>query len=430
MKCQVLQLLLIFSGKLFLLLQHVSGFAQTPQHINISECFLLAQKNAPLAKQQELTRQSGNRAIENINQKWLPEINFNAQATYQSAVTSLPIKLPNVTIEQLSKDQYKGSLEIVQPILDGGVIENNKAIQALSTRMEVEKLAIELYQLKLKVNNQYFTVLLMDENIALVKAAQKDIETNLKKVNAQVRNGTAIETNADLLQVELFKLEQKMTELAAARNNALEQLGLLTHREFDTTTVLDLPKPAAIINDSIYKRPELALLDYSLQNIQLQQKLIDNRANPKLSFFANGGYGKPGFNALANEFDFFYIGGIRLNVPLTGRYTKKKEKAILNLQEQIIQTQKTQFNSNNLQLMTQIKNEITKQQVLINTDDRIIDLRNKIKENAAFRLSNGMITSNDYLTELNAAYQAALNKQIHQMQLLQNQYQYQIITGN
>jgi hypothetical protein len=47
--------------------------------------------------------------IEAINKAKLPTIDLNAQATYQSDVTSLPISLPNVTVNPPNKDQYRAS---------------------------------------------------------------------------------------------------------------------------------------------------------------------------------------------------------------------------------------------------------------------------------------------------------------------------------
>jgi len=56
-------------------------------------------------------------------------------------------------------------------------------------------------------------------------------------------------------------------------------------------------------------------------------------------------------------------------------------------------------------------------------------LRKKIKKNASFKLENGIITSTDYIIELNAENQSMLNQKLHEIQWLQAQYNYQLILG-
>ncbi len=92
--------------------------------------------------------------------------------------------------------------------------------------------------------------------------------------------------------------------------------------------------------------------------------------------------------------------------------------------------QKENFLKNNQQLLIRQKNEIEKYGQLVLTDSAIILLRTRIKENAFVKLSNGIITTNDYIRGLNAENQAMLNKKLHEVALLQAQYNYKIILGN
>ena len=80
-------------------------------------------------------------------------------------------------------------------------------------------------------------------------------------------------------------------------------------------------------------------------------------------------------------------------------------------------------------MLTQQKNEVEKYKQLTATDTEIVTLRAKIKENASVRLANGIITSSDYITELNAENQVMLNQKLHEIQWLQAQYNYQLVIG-
>lgn len=149
----------------FLLLISNYLHAQDKPLLTLDQCYNLTSTNSPLAQQKTLNVTAGNMAEKNQNLKWLPQVDLNAQATYQSAVTSFPVKLPGFNVDELSKDQYKGTLEIIQPVYDGGLIAGQKKLQHISTNIESQKVEVDLYQLKSKVNSYFFTALLMEENI-------------------------------------------------------------------------------------------------------------------------------------------------------------------------------------------------------------------------------------------------------------------------
>ena len=267
----------------------------------------------------------------------------------------------------------------------------------------------------------------MEENIVLMNIVIEDLDNNIKKVSAQVANGIATISNVNVLKAELLKASQKIIEYTAYKKTAIQMLEILTGTAIAANVVL--VKPSVSSGDAVNIRPELKLFDFQKLQFQQQSKLINAKANPKFSLFANGGYGRPGLNQLKNEFQWFYIGGVKLSIPLTGYFTKPKEKKLLKIQEQIVDKQKENFLNNNRQLMVQQKNEVEKYAELVETDEAIVTLRTKIKENASFKLANGIITSSDYIIELNAENQAMLSQKLHELQWLQAQYNYKLILG-
>jgi len=412
-----------------LMIASLRSIAQDGQRVTLEQCYAWASTSSPLAQQKALTITAGNMSEKNQNLKWLPQVDVNAQATYQSAVTSFPVKLPNVTVDELSKDQYKATLEIIQPIYDGGIINGQRKLQDINTSIESQRVEVDLYQLRAKVNNYFFTALLMDENIALMKIVQEDLDNNIKKISEQVANGIATKSNADVLKAERLKADQKIIEFRYVKKSAVEMLGTLTGTAIAENSSFVKPTNTGTETEEIANRPELKLFDLQRSQFQQQSKLINSKVNPKLSLFANGGYGRPGLNQLKNEFQWFYIGGVKLNIPIISHFTQQREKSIIKVQEQIVEKQKENFLNNNRQLLIQQKNEIEKYQQLIYTDKEIVDLRTKVKNTAAFKLENGIVTSSDYVTELNAENQAMLNQQLHEIQLLQSQYNYKLLAG-
>lgn len=412
------------------LLLAINGlFAQNNPTLTLEQCYHFATTNTPLAQQKALTVTAGSLLEKNQGLNWLPQVNVNAQVTYQSEVTSFPVKLPGINVEELSKDQYKGTLEITQPIYDGGIISSQKKLQSIAAGIESQKVEIDLYQLKSKVNACFFTALLMDENLRLMQFVINDLDNNIKKVSAQAKNGIATNSNVDVLKAEQLKALQQVIGFKATKNAAVEMLEILTATSIDSNTVFEKPAQITVSADTIMQRPELKLFDFQKQQFRQQTKLINAKANPKFSFFTTGGYGRPGLNMLKNEFQWYYLGGVKLTIPIISQFTKHKEKDVIKIQEQIVDRQRENFLNNNRQVLSQQKNEIEKYKALVNSDEAIVQLRKKIKDNASFKLANGIITSTDYITEMNAENQAMLNQKLHEIQWLQAQYNYQLILG-
>ena len=172
------------------------------------------------------------------------------------------------------------------------------------------------------------------------------------------------------------------------------------------------------------------LFESQKRAIETQKKAILARNLPKAGFFIHGGYARPALNMLDNKFDFYYLGGVRLNWSLSGFYTSKKEKINLNIKQQLIDLQKETFSFNTALVLKQQAEDESKLTKLIEADKEIISLQIKIKNTALAQLENGTLTTSDYIREVNATDRARQNMTLHEIQLLMSQYNQQIISGN
>jgi outer membrane protein TolC len=80
--------------------------------------------------------------------------------------------------------------------------------------------------------------------------------------------------------------------------------------------------------------------------------------------------------------------------------------------------------------MKKNQGDIDKYKDLIHSDDQIIVLRKQVKDASAAQLENGVITSSDYIREVNAEEQARQNQVLHRLQLLQAIIDQKTTTGN
>lgn len=405
---------------ILLLLTLFTGLWNAQETLTLEETYALAKQNYPLIKRHDLIAKTKQSNIENTSKGWLPQINVIGQATYQNEVTQLPISLPNMTIEPLSKDQYKVFADVQQTIYDGGMIANQKKMAEINSEIEMQKTAVETDKLEERINQIYFGALQTDEQIQQVALTRTDIQNALTKAEAQLKYGFILRSNVDVLKAQLINLEQKQIELQTVKKSFLDMLSVLINRNLDENT--QLQKPERILVENQNNRPELKLFDLQKQALEQQKSIINSKNLPKLGLFGQGGYGKPGFNMLKNEFDLFYIGGVRLNIPISGFYTKKNDLALLDIQQQEVEVQRENFLFNQQFQTLQNNNELDKIQKLIDKDSELIALRESIKKASLAQLENGVITTSDYLREVNELDRARNQKILHEIQYLLTQY--------
>ncbi|MBU0942126.1 MAG: TolC family protein [Bacteroidetes bacterium] len=401
-------------------------FANAQQKITLSECYELANKNYPIAKQTALLQQKLLFERDVVSKAKLPKIDLNAQVTYQSAVTQLPVQLPNLTINALNKDQYRATVDVNQLIYNGGLIDSNMRLKEAEAKLQQQKVVINLYQLKSKINFFYISTLLLQERIGLLIAKQDLLLSKLKEMRSAVKNGAILQSSEQILDAEVLKIQQQIDELRSDKIKMIGNLALITETMFDENSMLVKP----IFTE--YKkglRPELDFFDYQKEQLDISKEVISKSTSPKLNVFAQAGYGNPGLNMLNNSFEAFYLAGLKLNWNVFDWNKSKSEKEAIEVAKQIVGTEKESFELTTKMQLQELEMEIRKIQGLIATDYQIIQLREKIIKSIDAQFKNGVITSAEYLIELTNLYEAKINQKVHELQLDLAQANYQVVKG-
>lgn len=418
-------------SKWLIVLMLICGHWSMAQHSNslsLDNCLEMAKQNYPLIKQYTLIEKTKEYSIANAQKAYLPQFNVAGQATYQSAVTQIPISLPNVDIPTMSKDQYRLYGEVSQSITDLFTVKDQMEYINANSEIEVQKTEVELYKLREHINNLYFGILLIDEQVKQTELLKKDIQSGIEKTNVAIANGVALTSTANNLKAELLKADQRTIELKATRKGYADMLALFINNPIDENTVLEKPHRQMLTN--AINRPELKLFDLQKKSFDAQEKLITAKNIPRLSAFFQGGLGRPGLNMLDNDFQGYYIGGLRLSWNITGFYTYKNEKKMLANSQSMIDIQRETFLFNTNLTLKQQNADITKMQELIETDKSIVTLRESVKNTTQNQLTYGTATTNDYLIAVNAEDQAKQNLILHEIQLLMTEYNTQTTAGN
>ena len=405
------------------------SFSQNPKSISLENCYNEAINNYPVTKQLELYSSSSVLELENIKKNYLPKIEINGQASYQSAVTEIPINMPGVNIPSISKDWYKITMDVNQVIFDAGLTKIQKEINRKDLLISKQNIEIELYKLKERINNVFFSIILLKEKLKLLEVFKDEIQEKLFNVQSGVNNGVLLSSEENVLKAELIKIEQQKTEVDASLNSSVRILSRLTSIDILVNTELILPK-IQITPDLLFNnRLEYRLLDLQKNKISSLKEIVDINTLPKIFGFGQLGYGRPGLNMLSNDFDTYYLIGAKLSWKPWDWKKSENQNKILDIQSDIIETQKETYDENfNISLETAIS-EIGKFKKLIQKDHEIIELRKQISKTASARFDNGVISSTDLITELNAETQAKLNLQTHILQLIQAKINVLAIVG-
>ena len=410
----------------------ISLLSLNAQSLNIDSCQAKAARNYPQVKQFGLIAITNEYNISNANKGYLPQLTLSAKATYQSEVTTIPASMipPGRTIPSLSKDQYQAMLEVNQTIWDGGAIKAQKKGILASTETEKQKLAVDLYALKDRVNQVYFGILLINEQLVQNKILQNDLQTNYDKVKSYKQNGIANQSDLDAIKVEILNAQQQEASLISMRKSYIVIIGAITGLPVDEKTVLEKPVLPKANVTVVNHRPELSLFDAQTNLYDSQKDAVFAGNLPKLGFYVQGGVGKPGLNMLSNEISPYYIGGLRLSWNLSGFYSLKNNIVKIELNKKTVEVQKETFLFNNNLINQQQQNEIDRLKSQLQSDDEIISLRNNIRKSAEVKVENGTLTVTDLLRELNAENQAKQAKSLHEIQLYISVYQQLNTTNN
>lgn len=403
-------------------------FAEAQTTLSLEDCYALANTNYPLAKQSALFQQKSDLETEALNTGKLPKIDLNAQATYQSAVTQLPIALPNVTINPPNKDQYKATVDFSQLLYNGGLIDASAKIKEAQTKLQQQQTEVSLYQLKSRINQLYFSALLLQERHNLLADKDKQLDSKIKEVKAGVKFGAILPASEKVLEADKIKIKQQLTEIRFDKKRALQSLSLLTYSTIDEKVTLVQPKTTTVYT-SENNRPELKLFDLQNEQINLSKSLITKNTLPKVNAFGQAGYGNPGLNMLDNSFQPFYVVGVKANWNVFDWNKSKTEQQALTVSEAIVTTEKETFELNTKLQLQEMENEIKKTEEIINTDFEIIDLREYVVKSSEAQLKNGVITASEYLVELTNLFEAKTNEKLHQIQLALAKANYQVVKG-
>ncbi len=403
----------------------------------LEECQQAAERNYPLISQYGLIEKTTDLTVSNLSKGWLPQVTASAQATYQSDVVAWPDQMQTIyqqmglDMKGLKKDQYKVGIDVQQMVFDGGAISSQRDIAREQGRVQEAQTEVTMYQVRRRVNEMYFGLLMLDEQIALNNDLQSLLAANEQKLGSMWKRGTASESDYQAVKAERLNVMQQATTLDAQRRAVMRMLSAFCGME---VTHVEKPALIALPSQDVAQRPELKAIDAQLSLANAQERLLNAALRPRLSLFASGFYGYPGYNMfddmMSHDWSWNGMVGARLSWNLGAFYTHRNDKARIRLQRDMAETSREVFLFNNRLELIQQNENIEQYRRLMNDDEEIIALRSSVRKAAESKLAHGIIDVNDLVKEINAENAARVQQSMHEIKLLKEVYDMKFTTNN
>jgi outer membrane protein TolC len=150
---------------------------------------------------------------------------------------------------------------------------------------------------------------------------------------------------------------------------------------------------------------------------------------PMVSAFGRTGYGRPGLNPLATEFEGYWLAGVQVEWRPWDRGTTRRRREALSIQQQIVATEEDAFTERLRRGVVASLAEIDRLEHTRAADDEIVGLRERILGETRARFSEGVITSAEFVDRETEALTARLARATHSVQLSQARAQLLTLVG-
>ncbi|PWL63335.1 MAG: TolC family protein [Bacteroidales bacterium] len=416
-------------GIIILILSILSPLLATAG-LTIEQCVEKARDNYPMVKKYDLLASTLDIDLSDINKGWLPRIGVYGQVTAQNVVPSFPESLSGVLqqmgqpMKGLGKLQYKAGVDVSQTIWDGGVLHVQRELRRAGTAAEQSALDVEMYAVRQRVENLYFAILLTEEQIAQNRNTMTLLDATLERLKAMLRNGTAMQSDVDMIEAQSLTVAQGIAQAESALNGYRTVLELFIGESLQG---VELIRPDSVMPSELQSdRPEIRLFDTRIVAADASRRLADTALMPKVGLFAQAYYGYPGFDyfksMINRDLSFNIMAGVKVSWNIDSFYTKRNVSRRNQLDIAGIMAEKETFLFNSdMQVASQLE-KIRGIRDVMKDDSRIMALRANVRKSAESQLQNGIIDTTALLTKITDENQAALTARYHEIQLVQEIY--------
>ena len=417
--------------KAAILLLVISNALAAQDTITLFECHRKAHENAPRLADREFIRQIGELQVNQAKTNWYPTLDLNGRLSYQSDVVTVALTDPGIPAEfpEVPHDQYGLNLDVRQTLYDGGITRQQKQYEEIKAAADLQQLEVDLYGLKTRVNQYYFAILVLQENLRNLEIHMDNLLNRQEVMKSAIEQGIILESELKVIDVEILRIRQSIVDVESQKRSFINALNVLCGTGLREGVMLEIPEFSGYSMDKV-NRPEYRLFELQDASMEAGKELTGKKRMPVLYAFGQTGYGKPGYNMLSGEWDFYYMLGAGLKWNIWDWNRTGREKQVIENQQQMLRNQRATFDKEIESLLVQEEANMQRFRESMELEEQVLVLQKEISIHAANKLSNGTITATDYITELNKESLARINLATHRVRLQQSITNYLTIRGN
>ena len=385
--------------------------------LSLNEARSMARDNYPAIRQYRMIEQSRDFTLDNVAKGWLPQVSISAGAYGFTDILKSDKKMEQVGMD-MNNFMANASVMIKQSVYDGGQIAARKKVVWAESQVQKQQLDVSMYAINEQVDQLFFSILLLDEQLKQNALLQKDLATSEQTIRSMMIGGIANQTDLDAILVERLKAEQQNESLLASRQSYLRMLGVFVGKDL-AAAAETLEKPAQGYVRANVNRPELKY--YASQNLLLdaQRKQLNTQLRPTVGIFGMGMVHSKMSDMLNNG---MMVAGVSVSWNIGALYTRKNDIRKIEVQRQINDSQREVFLFNNRLQNEEANGAIASLKRQIEKDEEIVRLRENIRGKSDRKVELGTKSVNELVSDINAVSLARAQKAMHEIQLLKEIY--------
>lgn len=407
--------------------------------ITLDECIGMARSNYPTIKKLDIIRVTENCDFSNASKSWLPSVKLGIMAGWtnnNSDINDLYSKTKDAAMKEYYRKMFKDDwnvlsstpwgynvgLEVSQNIYDGGMSSAMKTDAKAKAELQEIEVSSTLEKVERKVEELYFSILLLTERKKQMDLQMEVLERNKKKMSDLEQSGNGSVLSVKMVQAEIISLAQQENILKGNISAYRHSLSLFVGKDI---TSVELKRPELPDNNgkSIYDSPAMKLLDGRADLAKASMEKLEASLKPHVMMVGNLSYGYPGNNVFksvvshnpALDINF----GVKMVWDITSHYTKKNDSRKIQNEMRLLDIERETLLLNTRIENASINSQINEVKATLKQDEELLVLRKEIREIEEARLENGIIDMDSFLNKVSEESKAALAKSIHSIELLQ-----------
>lgn len=420
--------LLLLALATFAALVSRAALAQSTDTVRLGDLQRAALRADQRSAQARLLSEQSRLRLRSIDRERLPTVSVLGMAQYLSDVPSVAIPGGPPAPPH---DNYDANVALRQRLYDP--VRNARRVVERARLGEAQaRLDAALRGQRDAVLEAFFALLRLDAERATTTASITALEALRAGAAERLAAGTALPSEVAAIDAELLRRRQAINGIDADRDAAREVLGslagapiapgaLLAMPEYSPEMLSELARATRVAGDARFAaelvRPERERFARGRDLLAAQRGAIAAQERPRLSAFARTGYGRPGLNPLATDFDTYWLAGVQVEWSPLDWGARDRDAEELELQAEILVTEEAAFVEALGRAVTRDAAIVRRLEQALVADDSIVALHRAIDDESRLRFTEGVITSAEYIDRQSDLLMAELARATHRVQL-------------